>query len=466
MPANVLRNLPSVSELLENPRLKSLIEKVNRNTVVAKARSLLDDLRHEVQTAATEIIVPGVTELAEKIAQHILQGEHPALRPVVNATGVILDSSLGRAPLAEEALAAMLAAARDYVSLELDLETGKPSARVLAVEKLLLELTGAEAALVVNNNAGATLLALGALAAGGEVIVSRGQLIEIGSSYRLADVMAASNAVLREVGATNMTRLADYSGAINPQTAVLLLVHTSNFKVSGSTAEVSLAELVKLGHERQLPLIHDLGAGALVDFEQFGCVGEPVVSKSIEQGADLVLFSGDKLLGGPQCGIIVGKRALIEQLSRHPLARALQVDKITLAALAATLRLYRDPATARRSIPLVQLLSTSAENLKCRAERLAPQLAQLPALASAEAVQETTYLGSDSLPMQELPTWCIAMTPAKGSVDRLATKLRSGVPSVVGRVQNDRLLFDLRSVFPRQDQQLVAAVAALEEAAT
>lgn len=465
MPSNVLRNLPSVTELLENPHLKSLIEKVNRNTVVAKAKSLLDDLRHEVQTAATEIIVPGVTELAEKIAQHILGTDFPALRPVVNATGMILDNRLGRVPLAEEALAAMLAAARDYVSLEVDLQTGEPCARGLAVEKLLMELTGAEAALVVNNSAGATLLTLGALAAGREVIVSRGQLIEIGGSYRLADAISASGAIGREVGAANTTRLADYSEGITPQTAALLLVHVVNALGKGSASEITLEELVKLGRERHLPAIHVLGAGTLVDFEQFGYPGAPVVSKSIEQGADAVLFSGNKLLGGPQCGIIAGKRASIEQLARHPLARALQVDKITLAAMSATLRLYRDPASAKRSIPLIQLLGTSVENLKCRAERLAPQLAQLPALSAAEALPSTTLLGCDTLPLQEIPAWCIALTPAKGSAETLAAKLRCGAPSVVGRIENNRLHFNLRSVFPRQDQQLVAAVAALEEPA-
>ena len=265
---------------------------------------------------------------------------------MINATGVLLHTGLGRAPLAEVAIAEIAATARDYASVELDLRSGRRSQRTLAVEGLLTELTGAEAALVVNNNAGATMLALAALAAGREVVVSRGQLIEIGGSYWLPDVMTACGGVLREVGATNKTRLDDYARAIGSQTAALLLVHTSNFVVVGFTEDVSLGDLVKLARPHQLPVIHDIGSGALVDFAQFGCTGEPVASASIKQGADLVLFSGDKLLGGPQCGVIVGRRSLVETIAKHPMTRALRVDKLTLAALRATLRLYRDPAAA------------------------------------------------------------------------------------------------------------------------
>ena len=466
MPPNVLRNLPSVSELLESPPLKKLVERVSHNVVVSRVRDFLDDLRTEVQTAATELKVPAIGELAERIAHRILEDDEPALRPVINATGVLLHTGLGRAPLAEVAIAEMAAAARDYASVELDLRTGRRSQRTLAVENLLTELTGAEAALVVNNNAGATMLALAALATGREVVVSRGQLIEIGGSFRLPDVMTACGAVLREVGATNKTRLDDYARAIGPQTAALLLVHTSNFVVVGFTEDVPLPELVKLARPHQLPVIHDIGSGALVDFTQFGCTGEPVAAASIKQGADLVLFSGDKLLGGPQCGVIVGRRALIETIAKHPMSRALRVDKLTLAALAATLRLYRDPAAARREIPLLQLLDTSVENLKNRAQRLAPQLAACAAIKKAEAVEDVTYLGGGAVPTQKLTTWCIALEPDAMSVDRLAARLRTGAPSIVGRVQQERLHLDLRSVFPRQDVQLVAAVAAVTESAS
>ncbi|MEX2558723.1 MAG: L-seryl-tRNA(Sec) selenium transferase, partial [Pirellulales bacterium] len=310
MAGNVLRNLPSVSELLESPPLKSLVDRVSHNVVVGRVRSFLDDVRSEVQTARAEVKLPGVMELAERIAHRILEADTPALRPVINATGVLLHTGLGRAPLADEAISAMTAVARDYASVELDLPTGRRSQRVVAVEGLLRELTGAEAALVVNNNAGATMLTLAALAAGREVIVSRGQLIEIGGSYRLPDVMAASGAILREVGTTNKTHLDDYSRAIGANTGALLLVHPSNFVVVGFTAAVSLVELVRLARPDRLPVVHDIGSGALIDFSQFGCRDEPMAAQSIAEGADVVLFSGDKLLGGPQCGVVIGKRSL------------------------------------------------------------------------------------------------------------------------------------------------------------
>lgn len=464
MSPNPLRNIPSVGELLESPPLKALVDRINRNAVVSAVRTVLDEMRTEVQTAAAEMTLPNVPDLAERIARRIMESETPLLRPVINATGILLHTGLGRSPLADVAIAEMTAVARDYASVEVDLPTGKRSRRSLAVENLLKELTGAEAALVVNNNAGATMLTLAALAAGREVIVSRGQLIEIGGSYRLPEVMTASGALLREVGATNKTHLLDYARAIGEQTAAVLLVHPSNFVVVGFTESVELPALVDLGHKHKLPVIHDIGSGALVDFNQFGFRGEPMAKESIHAGADVVLFSGDKLLGGPQCGIIAGRKTLVEKIERHPLARALRVDKITLAALAATLRLYRDPEKARLSVPLLHLLTTSVENLKNRAERLAPQMAALKSVvSSAEAISDVTYLGGGSIPTQELSTWCVALRPAAWSVDRLAAALRTGTPAIVGRVREDRLLLDLRSVFPRQDTEMLSALEALSK---
>jgi L-seryl-tRNA(Ser) seleniumtransferase len=462
MSPNPLRNIPSVSELLDSPPLRALVDRINRNAVVNAVRAALDEMRTEVQTAASEMTLPNVPDLAERIARRIMESETPLLRPVINATGILLHAELGRSPLADEAIAEMTAVARDYASVELDLATGNRSRRSLIVANLLKELTGAEAALVVNNNAGATLLTLAALAAGREAIVSRGQLIEIGGSYRLPDVMAASSAVMREVGTTNKTRLSDYAQAIGDQTAVILLVHPSNFVVVGFAESVELPELVELGRKHKLPVIHDIGSGALLDFSQFGFRGEPMAMESVAAGADVVLFSGDKLLGGPQCGIIVGRKAAIEKIERHPLARALRIDKITLAALAATLRLYRDPEKARLSVPVLHLLTTSVENLKNRAERLAPQMAAVKTVvSSAEAISDVTYLGGESIPTQQLPTWCVALKPASLSVDRLAAALRTGVPAVVGRVRDDRLLLDLRGVFPRQDFEMLSALEAL-----
>ena len=461
MSANPLRKIPSVNELLESPPLRELVDRISHGVVVATVRTVLDQVRDELKTAATERTLPSVADLAERIARQIGKAEEPVLRPVINATGILLHTGLGRAPLADEAIEEIAAVARDYASLEIDLGTGRRSRRTLAVEALLREVTGAEAALVVNNNAGATMLMLSALAAGREVIVSRGQLIEIGGRFRLPDVMAASGALLCEVGTTNRTRLEDYADAIGERTAALMLVHTSNFVVVGFTAGVELSELVELGRRHNLPVVHDIGSGALLDFSQFHFSGEPVASQSVKAGADVVLFSGDKLLGGPQCGIIVGRRTLIERMEKHPMARALRVGKLTLAALAATLRLYRDPDTARRAIPLLNLLATPVEKLQERAERLAPQMAATRVIANADVVAGMTYLGGGSIPTQELPTRCVSLEPAEMSVDRLANRLRLGRPSVVGRVQQDRLLLDLRSVLPRQDTLLVAAVETL-----
>ena len=316
----------------------------------------------------------------------------------------------------------------------------------------------AQAAAVVNNNAAATVLTLAALAAGREVIVSRGQLIEIGGSYRLPDVMRTSGAVLREVGTTNKTRIADYEQAVGETTAALMQVHTSNYKIMGFTQQASLEELVALGRRRKLPVIHDIGSGALIDLARYGLEGEPLAADSIRAGADLVLLSGDKLLGGPQAGIIIGRRDLIQCIASHPLMRALRVDKLTLSALAATLRLYRDPAKAENQLPLLALLSTPVENLKLCAEHLAAQMRSAEGIASAEPAADTAYLGGGSLPTQQLATWCVALSPREGSVDDLATKLRGGTPSVFGRVQRDRLLLDLRSVPASHDELLLEAV--------
>ncbi|MDG2380255.1 MAG: L-seryl-tRNA(Sec) selenium transferase [Pirellulaceae bacterium] len=458
MPNNPLRRIPSVNELLESPSLKTLVDKVSHHVVVSEVRTFLDDLRSDLQQKANEFNVPNVSDLADRIADWIAEDQKPSLQPVINATGIVLHTGLGRSPLAEEALHAVRAVSSGYASVEVDLESGERSQRVVAVEKLLRELTGAEAALVVNNNAGATLLTLAAIGSGQEVIVSRGHLVEIGGSYRLPEVMEVSGAILREVGTTNKTRIEDYERAISDQTGALLRVHPSNYLVTGFTAEASLKELVELGKSHHLPVIDDIGSGATIDFARFGLAGEPVAADSITAGADVVLFSGDKLLGGPQCGIIVGQRDLIAQITQHPLTRALRVDKMTLAALAATLRLYRDPEVAHESIPLLQLLNASEQNLQNRAERLAPQLQELPAVAQAEPIKEVAYLGGGSVPTQQLPTWCIAITPNKRSVNQLAAELRTSNPSIFGRIQQNRLLIDLRAVFPAQDLQILEAV--------
>lgn len=456
--SNVFRNIPSVNELLDSPPLRQLVDRANRNTVVAGVRRFLDDLRAEIQTAAADIKVPTPSELAERIAHWIATESQPNLRPAINATGILLHTGLGRAPLAESAIQAMNDVARGYASLEIDVATGERSQRVQDAAEALADLTGAEAATVVNNNAAATMLTLAALAAGREVIVSRGQLVEIGGSYRLPDVMQVSGAALREVGTTNKTRIDDYRAAIGPNTAALMRVHSSNFAIVGFTEQASLAELVALSAKHQLPLIDDLGSGALEDLSAYGISGEPVVADSVRAGADVVLFSGDKLLGGPQCGIILGRKPLIRQIMQHPLSRALRVDKLTLAALLETLRLHHDRQAAERSLPLLSLLSTSVANLQQRAQRLGPQLSACPAIKSAEPVESQAYLGGGSVPSQGIASWALALEPARGSVAELAAALRTGTPAVFGRISKDRLLLDLRAVFPRDDMRLVDAV--------
>jgi len=464
--SNVLRNIPSVNELLESPPLRKLVDRANRNVVISGVRRFLDDLRSDVQNAAADIKVPAPGELAERIAQWITSEDTPNLRPVINATGVLLHTGLGRAPLAESAIQAIAGIAGGYASVEVDVASGDTSQRVRDAERRLKQLTGAEAAVVVNNNAGATLVTLAALASGREVIVSRGQLVEIGGSFRLPEVMEFSGAKLREVGTTNKTRIEDYREAVGQETAALMRVHASNYAIVGFTAEASLAELVELGAKCNLPVIDDIGSGALQDLAAYGVTGEPVAAESIKAGADVVLFSGDKLMGGPQCGIIIGERAPVEKISKHPLMRALRVDKITLSALVETLRLHQDREGAEQSLPLLALLSTSLANLRNRAERMAPQLAASPAVESAEPIESSAYLGGGSVPSQQIPTWCVALEPARRSVDALAETLRKGLPSVFGRIQKERLLLDLRSVFPSQDVKIVDAVQRLEGGTT
>jgi len=458
---NPFRNLPSVNQILESGPIQSLIKTANRNVVVHGVRNTLDQVRQQIQSR-TDIQVPTVNELATKIVDLIRRSEISRLRPVINATGVILHTGLGRAPLATEAIQAVADVAGGYASVELDLQTGERTQRTLIVERLLCELTGAEAAVVVNNNAAATFLSLAALASNRDVVVSRGQLVEIGGSYRLPDVMAASGARMVEVGTTNKTRLSDYEQAIGETTGAILKVHPSNYQVVGFTAAVPVGELVGLGRRYRVPVIDDIGSGALYDYTTFGLQGEPMPAESIEQGADVVLFSGDKLLGGPQCGIIVGRRDLVNRVLKHPLARAMRVDKMTLAALHATLHLYRNSPNVEDQIPCLQMLVTSLDNLRVRAEKLAPQIEALSGIASVDVITTRATVGGGSIPGQQVDSIGLAITPQTVSVDRLASAFRAGRPSVVGRIENEQLVFDLRTIFPQQDLKLVEVASSLD----
>jgi len=454
-----LRNLPSVTTLIEHPTLREAAEQYGQVAVTSAVREAVDHLRRKLQSDGQAVSqIPPPEPLAEQIAKTLSTQDANRIRPVLNATGILLHTGLGRAPLAKEAAEAAEQAARGYCNVELDLASGQRTQRSKIVERLLCELTGAEAAHVVNNNAGATGLVLAALATGREVIVSHGELIEIGGGFRVPEVISAYGAILRTVGTTNRTRASDYARALGEQTGAMLVVHPSNYHISGFTEHADLRELATLARERKVPLVHDLGSGALIDFQQFGCANEPVVSKSIEAGVDLAFFSGDKLLGGPQCGIIVGRRDLVEQVTQHPLSRALRVDKITLAALHATLKLYRTPEKARQAIPLLRFLSTPLKDLQTRTERLAEQLRTKLEGWDVRSEPDEAFVGGGSLPQQSVASYSLVLTSAEHCVEALARRLRTGEPAVVGRVQQGRLVLSLHGLFEEQDEQLSGAI--------
>ncbi len=454
---NPLRDLPPVNEILEAALQQPDCAKQPRALVVEAVRAELAVLRDRLRDGSPGNGVPDVAAVAERVVARVASQAAGQLRPVINATGVLLHTNLGRAPMAEEAADAAREAARGYLSLEFDLKTGKRSSRQAAVREWLCRLTGAEAATAVNNNAAATIIALRAICRRKEVVISRGQLIEIGGSFRIPEIMAVSGAVLREVGTTNITRLSDYERAIGDETGALLRVHTSNFRVRGFSHGVPLADLVALGRKHGLPVIDDVGSGALVDFARFGFEGEPVVRESVRAGADLVLFSGDKLLGGPQAGLIVGRKKLVQKIEHDPLMRAFRLDKMVLAALDATLRLYADEARALNRVPLLRMLASTTGALRERAEKLAEQLASIPGVTSTRARENASAVGGGSLPDQTLPTWCVEIATSSLSDAALAERLRLGSPAVIGRLRNGKLVLDLRAVFPAQDAGLLEA---------
>ncbi len=457
----LLRQLPAVDRLLGATAIRQLAEEIPRPLLVEACQRTIDDLRQAIlrgQTKPPEL-AGTVDTVAERAALLALQLHRPSLQPVLNATGTLLHTNLGRSPLCRAALEAVTAVSRGYSNLEFDLETGERGHRYRHVEDLLCRLTGAEAATVVNNNAGAVLLALTALARGREAIVSRGEMVEIGGSFRIPDVMAAGGVILREVGTTNKTHLHDYRQAIGERTGLLLKVHTSNYRIVGFHAEVAAAELVALGREHGLPVIEDLGSGMLIDLSDFGLPREPTVRESVAAGLDLVTFSGDKLLGGPQAGLIVGRREAVDKVRRHPMARALRIDKMTLAALEATLRLYLDRDRLLRENPVLRLLQIPPRTLAARCRRLAGQLREaLGRRAEVTVVRTTARIGGGALPLTELPGHALAIRPRDTGVTELARRLRRGRPPVVGRMQDDCLLLDLRTVLSGEDRLLRQAL--------
>jgi L-seryl-tRNA(Ser) seleniumtransferase len=440
-----LRKLPSVDEVLRSDAIVALHRRLPRWALVRAVRDEVDRLREATRTgpsALPESSAP-VVDPAE-VERRAVALCRPTLEPVVNATGVVLHTNLGRAPLAESALRAVVDVAKGYSNLEYDLERGARGSRHHHVAELLRELCGAEAALVVNNNAAAVLLALSQVAAGREVIVSRGELVEIGGAFRVPDVMAASGARLVEVGTTNRTHAADYERAITPATAALLKVHRSNFAVVGFTAEVEVDELSAIAHRSNVPLLCDLGSGCFVDLGGSGIGREPTVRETVRAGVDLVTFSGDKLLGGPQAGILVGTEARIAPLRKHPLLRALRPDKMTLAALAATLALYRDDRASE--VPAVGMLLTEPALLATRARRLLEAIAASAPEVKARVVETKSAVGGGALPLAEPVSWAVALDIPNASAERIDQALRHQTPPVVGRIADDRLLLDVRTL--------------------
>ena len=447
--------IPSVDRVLRRPEMAVLIESHGRPAVTDAVRTVLAGLRATLsESNAAPPALTGDAAIAARVADLLDERARPTLRRVFNLTGTVLHTNLGRAPLPPEAIEAMIEIAAGASNLEYDLGTGRRGDRDSHLEELLCGLTGAEAATVVNNNAAAVLLLLNALALRKEVPVSRGELIEIGGAFRIPDIMARAGARLREVGTTNRTHLKDYAEAIGPRTALLMKVHTSNYAVEGFTAAVSEAELAALAHDHGLPMAVDLGSGTLVDFTRFGLPHEPTPAEALADGADLVTFSGDKLLGGPQAGIIVGRRDLIARIKRNPMKRAMRCDKMTIAALAAVLRLYADPDRLTERLPTLRLLARPVADIEALAERLAPVLGErLGAGFSVATAPCQSQLGSGSLPVERLPSAAIVIRPisargaARGTgatLKRLAAAFRSLPVPVIGRVQDDAYWMDLR----------------------
>ncbi|OGL60132.1 MAG: L-seryl-tRNA(Sec) selenium transferase [Candidatus Tectomicrobia bacterium RIFCSPLOWO2_12_FULL_69_37] len=456
-PGQLLRHLPSVDELIPELRREAgggpsdaALAEAARRAIEGQRQRLRGGQAPEGGPANGPALRDSLRREALHQAGDILRADQrPRLRPLINATGIVLHTNLGRAPLSEAACEALLGVARGYSNLEFDLESGKRGRREGAMEELLCRLTGAEGAVVVNNNAAAVMFAIRLMAEGREVIVSRGELIEIGGSFRIPEIMAQSGARLVEVGATNKTRLEDYESAIGPDTGLLLKAHTSNFRIVGFTEEVPRERLVALGRERGLPVLEDLGSGCLLPVP--GLPAEPTVAASVEAGVDLITFSGDKLLGGPQAGIAVGRAGWVQKLKKHPMMRILRPGKLTLAALEATLRAYLDPGTAAGALPALRMLAEAPESVGRRVRALLDALGpELRGKLDAREVETTGKVGGGALPLAELPSRAVALAPGGLSPDETEERLRRNDPPVIARIHEDRVLLDLRCV--REDE--------------
>ena len=454
MPADEFRNLPSVDKVISEQRIRKVQDKYPHKVIVEIVRQRLDQERLSIARGKP---CSKIDRIAEDVLYHLVTLTQSSLRPVINASGVILHTNLGRAPLSQGAIDAMVLASKGYCNLEFDLDSGVRGSRYVHIEKLLCQLSGAEAALVVNNNAAAVLLVLTVLARRKEVIVSRGEAVEIGGGFRIPDVMRQSGAKLIEIGTTNCTYARDYEQAVSERTAFILRVHSSNFRVEGFTHNVTLEELTDIGKKHDVPLLDDLGSGCFLDTTAFGLAYEPMVQRSVELGIGVVCFSGDKLVGGPQAGIIVGKKIFVDKLKKHPLARALRIDKIRLAGLAATLIHYVKGEELKK-VPVWRMVSTPLNEIEQRAKLWAQSLGDIALVVPGE-----TMLGGGSLPGSSLPTFLVAIKNAdikkgRGTAQSLGQRLRKHDPPIIGRISDETLFLDPRSVLPEEDHAVISTL--------
>ena len=458
MSDSLLRQVPAVHRVLAHPALEPFLTEQGVDGVTQAIRAELDALRQAIiqGTASLPDCHPDV--ICGRLITRLQQANQLRFRRVINATGIILHTNLGRSVLCPEALEAIVMAGSGYLNLELDLATGQRSSRQDFIRELCTELTGAESATVVNNCAAATVIVLRALAMGREVIVSRGQLIEIGGSFRIPDVMQVSGAQLREVGTTNITRLSDYENAIGPNTAALMLIHPSNYRVRGFTQSVALEELVALGRKCNIPVIDDCGSGAMIDLSPYGLTDEPIIPERVALGADIVLFSGDKLLGGPQSGLILGKKKWIEKIERDPLMRALRLDKLTLAALEATLQQYRNRRTVTQLVPTLRMITLQERESHERVERVTAAIQEINDLLSVRIDDDQTYIGGGSVPDQAFSARLICIRAQTMSENDLAMRLREQNPAIMGRLRQGEFCLDLRTVLLNQETSLVDGI--------
>lgn len=439
----LLRRIPKVDEILARPGVAEAVAQGRRNNMTEAARRVTEALRAEILAGGEPDL--SLEQAALRTLAAAAEEDRMSLRPVINATGIVLHTNLGRAVMGHEVARAVMQVAENYNTLEYSCEAGRRGSRYDHVEQLIRRLTGAEAALVVNNNAAAVMLVLGTMAKNRELVVSRGELVEIGGSFRVPEIMEQSNSTLREVGTTNKTHPADYENAIGEQTAALLKVHTSNYRIVGFTEEVPLEALVEIGRHHGLPVIYDLGSGALADLPAYGISTEPTVKQAAAAGADVISFSGDKLLGGPQAGIIIGKKQYIDAMKKNPLTRALRIDKLTLAALEATLRIYLEPQQVARKIPTYQMLSMGMPELQAKGRKLMRKLKKVPGLTCALS-EEEGQVGGGSVPGHTIPTCAVAVRHEGVSVDQMEARLRHCETPVIARIAKDRLLLDMRTV--------------------